>query len=441
MTARPRVVLITHDRIGPQMAGPAIRCLELGRGIASVADVVVASALPVQPAGVPGVRVASFAEGGAALRRLVDGADVLVLQGLMTRRYPFLLHTGAHRVMDLYDPFQFEAMSQGNPDEAGRAGHLARLRAILDEQMRHADLMLAASERQRDMWLGRACALGLLQPDETDRNPDWDRRMMVVPFGLHPHETASPTPGMRGTLGGIGPEDPILLWGGGVWDWFDPLTLIRSIGLLAAKHPDLKLVFMGTRHPSPDVPPPRMLSEARALAAGLGLAGRNVLFHDGWVPYDERVGWYAQADIGVTAHLRGIETRYSFRTRVLDYMAAGLPLATTEGDGFADLVAQEDLGVVMSYDDVAGWRDGLDRLLRDRDRAEGDARRMRVRNLAARYQWSRVAEPLAAWIATDRLAAPPRLPWEPVAPRALRQARRLKQWLDHRRQGGHPAWA
>lgn len=440
MKARPKVVLVTHDRIGPQMAGPAIRCLELGRGLASVAEVVVASALPVQPAGVTGVRVASFAEGGSALRRVVDGADVLVLQGLMTRRYPFLLHTGAYRVMDLYDPFQFEALSQGDPRDPGRGIQLARLRAILDEQMRHADLMLVASERQRDMWLGRACALGLLQPDETDRNPGWDQRMMVVPFGLHPQDASPVGPGMREALGGLAPEAPVLLWGGGVWDWFDPLTLIRSIGPLSERHPDLRLVFMGTRHPSPDVPVPRMLSEARALADAMGLAGRNVLFHDGWVPYDERLGWYAQADIGVTAHLRGIETRYSFRTRVLDYMAAGLPLATTEGDGFADLVAREDLGVVIPYDDVTGWRDGLDGLLCDRDRAEGKARRMRVRNVAARYQWSRVTEPLAAWIATGRLSAPPRRPSEPAAPRALRQARRLKQWLDHRRQGGLPSW-
>jgi hypothetical protein len=37
-----------------------------------------------------------------------------------------------------------------------------------------------------------------------------------------------------------------------------------------------------------------------------------------------------EADIGVSLHREDVETRYSFRTRVLDYLWAGLPIITTE---------------------------------------------------------------------------------------------------------------
>lgn len=429
--SRPKVLLLTHDRIGPRMAGPAIRTFELGRGLAGLADVTVLSALPVAEIDAPEIAIRSFAGNERLLRELVASADVLVLQGLLTRRYPFLLHARAHRVLDLYDPYQFEALNQGERDDPDRAHGLSRLRGILDEQMRHADLMLVANERQRDMWLGRACALGLMEPEELDRDPTWARRMAIVPFGLHLPATAAPRAGLRQQVSPVGQEDPVLLWGGGIWDWFDPLSLIRSMPRLIERHPRVRLVFMGTRHPSPDVPMPRMLAHARALADELRLSGEHVIFHDGWVPYEERLGWYGQADIGLTAHLKGLETRYAFRTRVLDYLAAGLPLATTEGDCFADLVRGEELGVVVPYADATGWTEGLDRLLQERDRPEGHARRTRIARVAARYRWSEVVRPLQEWIVRGRQAAPVHARGEPLAPRSFRQMRRLKQWLEH----------
>jgi hypothetical protein len=51
-----------------------------------------------------------------------------------------------------------------------------------------------------------------------------------------------------------------------------------------------------------------------------------VVFHEQWVPYDERVDWLTDADIGVSLHRHHLETELSFRTRVLDYLWAGLCL-------------------------------------------------------------------------------------------------------------------
>ena len=62
-----------------------------------------------------------------------------------------------------------------------------------------------------------------------------------------------------------------------------------------------------------------------------------MIFND-WVPYDERALYLMEADLGVSTHHAHLETRYAFRTRMLDYLWARLPIVCTEGDHFGDLV-------------------------------------------------------------------------------------------------------
>ena len=77
-------------------------------------------------------------------------------------------------------------------------------------------------------------------------------------------------------------------------------------------------------------PPPRPPREARATAEALGLLGSVVLFNDSWVPYEERGAWLNDADCALSLHHDHLETRYAFRTRVLDCFWASLPIVCTE---------------------------------------------------------------------------------------------------------------
>ena len=40
------------------------------------------------------------------------------------------------------------------------------------------------------------------------------------------------------------------------------------------------------------------------------------------MPYDERADYLLDADVGVSTHFPHIETEFSFRTRILDYLWA-----------------------------------------------------------------------------------------------------------------------
>ncbi len=102
-----------------------------------------------------------------------------------------------------------------------------------------------------------------------------------------------------------------------------------------------------------------MYGQAIELAQQLGLYNQAVFFNDRWVPYAERGSYFLEADIGVSAHQAHIETRYAFRTRLLDYMWAGLPMVVSGGDELADMVAARGLGQVVPIGDSDGFAQAI----------------------------------------------------------------------------------
>src|SRR5206468_11661898 len=143
---------------------------------------------------------------------------------------------------------------------------------------------VCASEKQRDYWLGMLAANNRINPHEYDADPTMRDLIDVVPFGV-PAEPPRPTGrALKGAYSGIGENDRVILWGGGIWEWFDPLTLIRAVHQIRDTHPEVKLFFMGVKHPNPLVPDMDMTARAMALAEELGLTGSAVFFND-WVPY------------------------------------------------------------------------------------------------------------------------------------------------------------
>jgi glycosyltransferase involved in cell wall biosynthesis len=208
---------------------------------------------------------------------------------------------------------------------------------------------------------------------------------------------------IRGAIPGIGDEDAVVLWGGGIYNWFDPLTLLRAVDRVRADVPGIRLVFLGLRHPNPDIPEMEMAVATRRLAEELGLVGTHVFFNEDWVEFDDRQNFLLDADLGVSTHLRHIETEFSFRTRILDYLWAGLPILATDGDGFAELIRAEGLGLVVPPDDVDALTDALRRLLTDAELAA--ACRARVAAVAPTLRWSSALEPLVTFCRDPKRAA------------------------------------
>jgi glycosyltransferase involved in cell wall biosynthesis len=194
---------------------------------------------------------------------------------------------------------------------------------------------------------------------------------------------------LKGVVPGIERDDKVVLWGGGIWNWFDPLTVIHAVHRL--ERPDVKLYFLGTRHPNAAVPEMRMATQAADLARDLGLLERRVFFNSDWVPYADRGAYLLEADVGVSAHFDEVESRFAYRTRLLDYVWAGLPIVTTDGDSLAGLVRERRLGRTVAPRDVAAWAEALAAAV---DPAERTARASRFEAVRAELAWPRVVDEL-----------------------------------------------
>jgi glycosyltransferase involved in cell wall biosynthesis len=297
-------------------------------------------------------------------------------------------------VFDLYAPWTIEnlAFDQGRTLTRTERAYFGLNVFAQEAVLRYGDVFICASERQRDLWLGALLALGRLDHLAYRHDPSLRTLIEVVPFGIDPE---LPTPGraVRGVVPGLDEGAEIQLWPGGIWNWFDPLSVIRAVAELRADRKNLWLVFLGVRHPNPGVPEMEMTRRAVELAEEVGLAGSGVHFNDAWVPYAERGAWLLEADLGVSAHFDDLETRFAYRTRLLDCFWAGLPVVATEGDTLADLVSERRLGRTVAPGDIAGWKAALASLLDD-DAARGHAR-TELERVRAELAWPRVVEPLA----------------------------------------------
>jgi glycosyltransferase involved in cell wall biosynthesis len=417
---RPNVLFVCADPVGDEMAGLGIRCWELARALSAHANVTVAHG-GGEEGEREGIRTIAFQPHAPdALRGPLAKADTIVAHPQWPLVDRWLRRCTARVVIDLYCPETLETLEllAGSPALSRRqrtATTLDRLHAAL----RTGHNFICASETQRDLWLGAMLALRLIGPEAYDRDPSLRSTIDLVPFGV-PAEPppASPGRGPREAIPELGEESEIVLWNGGIWRWLDADTAIRAVAALAERRPQVKLVFMGgaADHPAAAA----STTAAKRLASELGELGSSVHFHESWVPYGERGAWLTEAACALSAHADHLETRFAYRTRLLDCFWAGLPVVCTSGDELAEHVTSEDLGAVAPPADVEALSTGLERVLKRGRHAYAPA----LAAAAERHSWLRAVKPLERWVADPVL--PPR-PGE--SPGAVRPplAQRLRE--------------
>jgi glycosyltransferase involved in cell wall biosynthesis len=382
----PSILMVYADRVGGSMGGMGIRAVELARVLRERlgADVTIAAA--ATDGGDVGAPVITFdPHAPRALDAPLRTADAVVAQPGWPQLMKRLTRSGARLVFDLYDPEVFGTLEHfaGRRRRGIMAGFAAD--RVVDALAR-GDHAICASERQRDLWVGALIGGRLLSPEAYDHDPTLRSTLDVVPYGV-PADPPDPRGRPVRARFGLAGADEVVLWNGGVWSWLDAGTAVRAVARLRTRRPQARLVFMGAGSAPPAV---RATADARTLALELGQLGEGVHFNDGWVPYGERGAWLLDADCGLSTHAEHMETRFAFRTRILDCFWGGLPVVCTEGDELAARVARDDLGAVAGPGDDAALAAGLERVL-ERGRA---AYAPQLAAAAAEHDWDRVAAPL-----------------------------------------------
>lgn len=409
---RTRVTVVAPDVVGTRMAGPGLRYVAIARELARECDVVLA-------VGIEGSDAAGFAHDDVRvqgyssrdeLEALVLASDVVFCQFFDTNVADLAVRSGVRLVYDLYNALPVETVGaeriSGYTTQPEKDREFAELISYFISALRHGSYFVASNERQRDYWLGYLMASGGLTPG-TLAGRGIEELIGLAPFGMENDEPARTGPGLRGTHG-ITDDDVVLLWAGGIWDWFDAETPIRAVAALEDLVPPVKLVFYGTVHPNAAVGRPANVQRATDLARELGVLDRRVIFLDEWVPAGERANYLLDADLAVSAHRPSLETRYAFRTRILDHFWARLPSIVTDGDAFAGYIRDRELGVVVPCEDVPAMTAAIREFAQSTVRR--DAVRSAIEGIREDWRWRSVLAQLANRVSGGLADAP-----EPVA--------------------------
>ncbi|MBF0550693.1 MAG: glycosyltransferase [Deltaproteobacteria bacterium] len=388
--------LRTKDRV---ITGPAIRSLEMARALCqSGHDVVLAepvnkpieatadadgSGISDQP---PSLEFAHWSDD--TLEELCSGKDVCILSHYIAKRFLSRVKN-IPTVVDLFDPELFATLACSNLYGRREAFFLdlERIRENIFAALLYGDFFVTANERQKDFLLGMLSALGRIGPGEIT-----DHMFEVIPTGVPstpPKYTGTPFIKEK-----LIPEDwQIVLWPGGIYPWFDGETAVRAFSLVAKQIERVALVFVGAHNPVSPTYSQDGFRVTKELAESSGLLGRRVFFYD-WLPYDDRANMYKESDIVVLTYLDTLETKFSFRTRIVDCLWGGKPVICTEGDGLSELIDKNAAGFKVRPGDPGDVAEKIIHLL-ENPVLMGDMSRQASLLASTHFRWEKVIEPLS----------------------------------------------
>lgn len=393
-----KILVISDDVSGGKMAGPGIRAWEISRVLGEFFQVCLMVPDYSGEWPEPNFEVSTYSEKNpAGLEDRAREADVLIVQGYILHKFSKLGQLNKIIIVDLYVPFVLENIFN----------YMYKLKkpemqyvfrndlAVYEHQLKRGNLFLVANRDQFNLIAGGLLLLGRIDPEQASGENRQINSILEIPFGFREAVIPQSRPVLKEKIG-FKKNDFLLLWGGVISNWFDPLTLIQAMGLMKNSHPVIKLLFLSTTHANPFLPEFDMARMAMDSARELGVANQTVFFNRSWIPYEERARYFGAADAGVSCHHIHIETRYSFRTRFLDYLNFDLPIVSTEGDYLSELLSQKGALVRVRENDALGLKDVIIRLFEDKPFYDRlcDA----VKREKSRFTWHQVLQPL-----TERL--------------------------------------
>ena len=362
---------------------------------------------PSPAAAPPDIERVGWGKDTRASRAMIEEADVVVVQPTLAQWPHFLRSRPRCLVVDLYNPTLLDCLTYLGPQKQHLHDYSNTVACHLFF-LRRGDVFLCAGQRQRRFYLGALSAAGRLNP-----LTDLERLLQVVPMGT---ESEPPVPPPQRLFRGrwVAEDAELLLWPGGIYPWFDALTVVRALACLRPDHSRATLLFVGAENPQAGGLSAPGAAEAARETRRLGLPDEAVRFAP-WLPHDQRAAIYFEADLAVLAHKPLLEAEFSWRTRTLDCLWGGLPMVLTAGDELGECAALAGAAVCVPPGDDRAMAAAIVALLETPERRA--AMRGAARGLANDVlSWDRAVEPLHA-LCRDPRPAPDRS--DPVLARLL----------------------
>lgn len=385
------VLVISSEIVSKDMAGPAIRVWNFAKILSEYMNVILA--IPNENNLAEQVfRIVQYRD-ESSLKSIISQSDIILCGGMTFSKFKCIRNSDKYIIMDIYDPYNLATLVEYKDETMERQLDIYKsVHFIANEMLYYGDFYVCASERQRDFWMGMLAALNRVNPYSYNQDPGMRKLIDVVPFGLPSNKPVHTRQVLKGVIKGIEKNDFVIIWGGGIYNWFDPLTLVKAMAKIKGVREDIKLYFLGVKHPNPQVKELSLVTETVELASKLDVLDKNVFFNFGWIEYDQRQNYLLESDAGIITHPDHIETRFAFRTRILDYFWAGLPVISTRGDSLSDLVEKESLGITVMAGDVDGLADSI--ILMADNKPFMLSCRDKIAAISQDYTWEKVCRPV-----------------------------------------------
>lgn len=182
---------------------------------------------------------------------------------------------------------------------------------------------------------------------------------------------------------GLGPEDKILVYSGGLHPSRGNHTIVEAVSMIE----DLHLVMVARSRGYGYV------QQLERLAASLGM-GDRLHFVD-FVAPDEVVHYLSGADLAVHSLVAGpLNHEWALPNKLFEYLYAGLPIVVSDCLCMKEFVEGNGVGLAYRSEDSEDLARALREVLADPDRYVNTARRQEL--VDGEYSWQRQAERIFA---------------------------------------------
>ena len=291
-------------------------------------------------------------------------------------------------ILDGYVPIHIE-MSARNSDNLDREYDAFNFEnKIWTKALRRGDILLCANEAQKKFYTGVMAQVGRINPI-TYGDEDL---IQIVPYGIYREKA-------------VAKNDPVsklvknkkafkLLWFGGIYPWFDLTNLLEAVKN-ANKTTPIELIMVGVKNPFNQHPD--FIKRYEEVMDYIKNNNMDEIVHiTDWVKFEDRAEWYLGSDAVVLINNIGMENTLAWRTRLVDYVWADLPIVTNGGDPMSDILEANKAVYILPDLDAKTIEKEIIKISKDKETLKQVSVNLsKVRRL---FYWDKVTENLSKLI-------------------------------------------
>jgi glycosyltransferase involved in cell wall biosynthesis len=291
-------------------------------------------------------------------------------------------------ILDVYVPIYVEVSARESENVVNEFKGYMKEKDRYNKVLLRGDYFLSANIAQKSMYTGVLSSLGIINPRSYKED-----RILIVPFGI-PDKIQKPSANPYSQLG-VGRDDFIVLWFGGLYPWFRIDEFLEAIKILSKKN-HIKFVIVGSKNPfNNNKDFIRQHYKAYEYAKENKLLDSTMYFVD-WVDFSKRIDWYKNADVVISLNQPGDENIFSWRTRIMDYVWGDMAIITNGGDPLSDELIESNAAISLTSLSSKAIAECI--LKASKNKSLLSSIRTNVTKLKPKYYWSEITKNTATLI-------------------------------------------